>query len=331
MIHKLSRVTTYIETFAIKRDTGQLELRSNATGFFLRAQNMIFLVTNWHVVTGLDPANTSSLKRFVPELLKLTLISKDNYLTELSVPLYNMKMEPLWHEHHDRHAVDLVLIPLPQQLENHFYIFDIESNTDNEKIEETIAKDVFILGYPFSKDEMHSGFDKDANYYLPIWKRGSIATEPNRKIANKLILIDSLSRPGMSGSPIVIAEDTNFMMAKTEKNAAVLKRLSGGDSSALYDLNTDEISNKKIKRFNFLGVYSGVIGTTKLQEVALGKCWHKSVLLETVLSHKSGHMPHHGPVGPHEHYKRFLENLAGVIVRKNAAGDEIGRIQIGKN
>lgn len=328
MIHKLSRVTTYIETFAIRRDTGQLKKRSHATGFFVRTQNKILLVTNWHVVTGLDPAETSKLGSFVPEVLKISVISKANILTELSVPLYDIDMKPRWDEHPDRHAVDLVVIPLPQQLESYFHFFDIESNTDDDKIEEVTAKDVFILGYPFSKDEMYSNFGEDNFYYFPIWKRGSIATEPKLKIAKKLILIDSLSRPGMSGSPVVIAEDTDVMITESAENAAAFKRLLDGDTSAFSDLNMEEVSNKKTKKFNLLGVYSGVIGTTKLQEVALGKCWHKSVLLETIFNHTPGHMPHHGPTSPHEHYQRFLEDCSGVIVRKNADGHEIDRIQI---
>ena len=55
-----------------------------------------------------------------------------------------------------------------------------------------IGMDVFILGYPF-------GSGPPA---FPVWKRGSIASEPDLvKTTNGYYLIDTASRPGMSGSP----------------------------------------------------------------------------------------------------------------------------------
>lgn len=59
MINKLSRVTAYIETYAFDQRNGDMIKRSHATGFFVKKKDTIFLVTNWHVVTGLNPTNQS--------------------------------------------------------------------------------------------------------------------------------------------------------------------------------------------------------------------------------------------------------------------------------
>jgi hypothetical protein len=55
--------------------------------------------------------------------------------------------------------------------------------------------DVFVLGYPFGPGKTG----------LPVWKRGSIASEPDLvpQVENYL-LVDTASRPGMSGSPVIL-------------------------------------------------------------------------------------------------------------------------------
>jgi hypothetical protein len=329
MINELSRVTTYIETYAFDRRNGEMIKRSHATGFFVKTKGQILLVTNWHVVTGLNPAETSQMTgNFVPEILKVTVVSKENTLTELSFPLYDNELKPLWDEHPERNAVDLVVLPIPNEVEKHFYVFDILSKLDSSQIKQTVGTDAFILGYPFSKEHLSDAFGDNSHYYLPVWKRGSIATEPNLKIADRLILIDSMSRPGMSGSPVVISEYQDMMIAKTDKGNDIIKRISAGDSSALLEINENDIINEKVKSFNILGIYSGVVGSTRLQELALGKCWHIDTLVDLIENHVSGEMPYHGPIAPHEYYEKFLDYISGTMIRRDSNGNEITRISI---
>lgn len=327
MINELSRVTAYLETYAFNRTNGELIKRAHATGFFVKTINKILLVTNWHVVTGLDPSEPEkNLGGFVPEVVKVTVVSKNNTLTELTFPLYDQDMKPLWNEHPDRNLVDLIVLPISKALEEHFYFFDILSKTDSSEIKQTVGKDAFILGYPFSKENLSSAFGEQNHYYLPVWKRGSIATEPNLKIADKLILIDSMSRPGMSGSPVIICEDESVMVGKNDKGNDLIKRISEGDTSAILDFDANNIMDDKVKKFNVLGVYSGVVGSTALQELALGKCWHIDTLVDLIENHVSGVMPFHSPFTPHEYYESFLQDIKGVMIRKNAKGDETERL-----
>lgn len=66
--------------------------------------------------------------------------------------------------------------------------------------------------------------------------------------------------------------------------------MTSGEGDALDVLRELDLSDTKSvtkKRFRFLGIYSGTIGSTKLAEVALGRCWHAEVVREaTEKSHR---------------------------------------------
>ena len=332
MIHQLSRATTYIQTYFIHPETGQHIQRSYATGFFIRASQSLLLVTNWHVVTGLDPATPSVMgSNPPPHLLKVTVLSKSKSLIELTLPLYNAAMEPLWEEHPAGGDVDIVIYPLPMTLENHFEFVDIHSVENDTHINETVAKDVFILGYPFSREDMTGTFGNDAPYYLPVWKRGSIATEPALRLGGRVLLIDSLSRAGMSGAPVLIAQDDKRVGAGNKANNEVFEQMLGGTIGALdalMGLDTQALTHETVKSFKFLGVYSGTIGSTRLGEVALGKCWHAETLRELTANARSGQMPFHAPI-PNAPYEAFLAEFAsGELIRKNVDGEIIDRASI---
>ena len=335
MIHPLSRATTYVETYAIRAGDGQRIMRGYATGFFVRTEQALLLVTNWHVVTGLDPENPSvmSLSALPPSFIKLTMRSKSEWLTELTVPLYGREGRPLWEEHPEGPAVDMVIYPLSLTLESYFVLVDIRAAVGGSEIDETVSKDVFILGYPFSKDEMRLGFGTDAPYYFPVWKRGSIATEPDVRLTGRILLIDSLTRPGMSGAPVLIAEDETLIRIGSAENAAIFEQRQRGEMSALdalCALDTKSLSSMTEKRFRFLGVYSGVIGNTRLQQVALGKCWHIDALRELIANSRAGVMPYHSPV-PNPHYDAFFDELAGgELIRKDVTGTIVERVPLAR-
>jgi hypothetical protein len=324
MIHQLSRATSYLTTYFVHPISGELVPRSRATGFFIRVENAVLLVTNWHVVTGLNPADPSLARDPAPHLLKAMVASKDGMLTELSLPLYNPELVPLWEEHPDGPKVDVAIYPLRLGLEKHFHFVDIASAEDDVDIKEMIAKDVFILGYPFSRDEMKEGFGEDAPFYLPVWKRGTIASEPTVQLGKRRLLIDSLSRPGMSGSPVMIAEDANLLVARSAKDADILRRVEAGDFGAVLEMDRKVIAGETVKQFRFLGVYSGVIGKSRLAEVALGVCWHADTLLELLAKARGGVMPFHAPEMT-KHLADFLATFpgSGELIRKDISGQVI--------
>jgi hypothetical protein len=65
-----------------------------------------------------------------------------------------------------------------------------------------VAMDVFVLGYP-------KGIDGGGEF--PIWKRGSIATEPGvHRGGPPHILIDTATREGISGARAIAIADGDF-------------------------------------------------------------------------------------------------------------------------
>jgi hypothetical protein len=108
-----------------------------------------------------------------------------------------------------------------------------------------IGMDVFILGYPF-------GSKTPA---LPVWKRGSIASEPdmvrNSKDATGYYLVDTASRPGMSGSPVILRSWSNHIL-----------------ESSMWTTSNDKLPIDRI-----IGVYSGRL-KSKQEEAQIGLVWH---------------------------------------------------------
>lgn len=324
-MHKISRSPSYLEILSLDND-GKLISQSYATGFFIRTADTILLITNWHVVTGLDPAhpNDRPKGKGPPFFIKTTVVNKNNMLTELTIPLYDSNFEPLWIEHELGFAIDLAICRLPIACERYFHFTDIHSIEDRLIIDEKVANDIFIVGYPFSRNEFAQSFGEKAPYYLPIWKRGTIAFEPKLLLDGRLILIDALSRPGMSGSPVFLAQEDKVIYMNAA-SAAAFGSWKAGAIEAISGVDTSSFNSGRERRFRFVGVYSGTFGATKLAEVALGKCWHVNTIVEAILNGKQGNMPTHGPMS-NAHYTEILKELSGRIIFRNRDGvvtDEI--------
>ena len=147
---------------------------SSATAFTWERHDMHFLITNWHNVSGRDP-NTD-------EHISKTTAAEPNMLSGL----FNAKGTTLGHKHpvvihirqdsgevawlvHPTHkrGVDVVAIPLTGEISS--TDFSAMNKMGSPDLEVRIGMDVFVLGYPFGRGKTG----------LPIWKRGSIASEPD--------------------------------------------------------------------------------------------------------------------------------------------------------
>jgi hypothetical protein len=107
--------------------------------------------------------------------------------------------------------------------------------------------EVFILGYPFGPEP--PGF--------PVWKRGSIASEPDlAQLGAKYLLIDTASLPGMSGSPVIRRSWTNHLV------------------DANYTSDDNRIATK------FIGVYSGRRKGPQGSDTQLGMVWPASYITD---------------------------------------------------
>lgn len=187
------------------------QIIANATGFIVNESNYKFLITNRHVVTGrhnitgkcLDGINAA-----IPNKLKIWFpYYKDNkYIwSPIIYDLFDENENKKWLEHPlYNEKVDVVALPLGVHSDNMFS-YNMNSNYDSY-----VTEDVFIIGYPY-------GYDVSPNNgKYAIWSKGTIANDPDLDLniyGNQLpaFLIDSKTREGQSGSPVIYYSRHGFV------------------------------------------------------------------------------------------------------------------------
>lgn len=176
---------------------------------------------------------------------------------DFEVPLRDASDLPLWLKH-PVHADRVDVVAVPITLPDHLHATDIEKFIEpmNDETTESVADDVFILSYPFGMS---------AGGVFPIWKRGSIASEPALDLNDlPMFYVDTASRSGMSGAPVVLFE----------RRPVTLMRNSPENPER------QEISQHRMK---VLGDYSGRIGADDTGlKAQLGIVWKARVIDEVV-------------------------------------------------
>jgi hypothetical protein len=216
-----------------------------ATGFIWRRHERFYLITNWHVVSALDFFTKEHLLEggSRPNKLRCHFLRVEQRERELiDVPIRDENDRPLWliHFEQETRAIDVVALPLDDEgLKTKVTLFPVNELAPG-KLAIMIGMDVFILGYPF-------GSKPPA---LPIWKRGSIASEPDLvRHSTGYYLVDTASRPGMSGSPVILRSWSNHIL----------------------ESNMWTTSNEQLPIDRIIGVYSGRLRPTDAQ---IGIVWH---------------------------------------------------------
>lgn len=223
---------------------------SSATGFFLRTTDgQSYLVTNWHVVTGINPMTGRHLSTTNAEPNQLEfdvfVMGDSRRRGQRLVALYDENERPRWLEHPRwGRQLDVVCVPIEvPRAEVHPLN---ELNFDPIRL--GVGLDTFILGYPLGL-----GADR-----LPIWKRASIASEPTVDLEGlPLMYVDTASATGMSGSPVII-------------------RTTSGDM----DDGTFRVAFNVMNRL--VGVYSGRQPVGERLEAQLGRVWKTDALLQII-------------------------------------------------
>lgn len=175
---------------------------SQGTGFFYGVQDAagvfetVFLVTNYHVVTGHSPGATLPPKG--DRVVFYLHLDKNNpsSVKQVVLPLYSDTGVPLWEQSTEHPEADLILLllPPPVYLGVEMYVF-VEDHT-RAPIRIRPTSNATLLGYPF-------GFSDIVNR-LPVWKTGNVASEPQVDFQGKpAFLVDVSAFPGMSGSPVL--------------------------------------------------------------------------------------------------------------------------------
>ncbi|MEJ7935979.1 hypothetical protein WG907_17240 [Sphingobium sp. AN558] len=115
-------------------------------------------------------------------------------------------------------------------------------------LKQRIGIPVFILGFPFGR----------LGVGMPVWKQGALASEPFLAplLDHRLLIVDTASRPGMSGSPVIQRVHGQVELA------GGYGRNASGDGAC-----------------NFIGIYSGRFHTNDGSDAQLGRVW-PAILVE---------------------------------------------------
>jgi hypothetical protein len=195
-VEHASLMTTPVYLFQGNRQISQ------GTGFFYGVANAsnvidtVFLVTNYHVVTGNSPNTALSAKGDRVVFYLHTDPQDPSRVKQVALPLYSTAGVPQWVQSEDHPDADLVLVPLPPETYEGIQVFVFDESHTRGKITIRPTSPATLLGYPY-------GFSDTVNR-LPVWKTGHVASEPTVDFQGKpSFLVDVSAFPGMSGSPVL--------------------------------------------------------------------------------------------------------------------------------
>jgi Trypsin-like peptidase domain len=204
-----SLVTSRLQLFYRNSELGV------GTGFFYEFNGQLYLITNWHIVSGrnFQTLKCIAAKGGLPDRLKFTVGCRGHIgeWMEIDCMLYEDAVaneqpgKPTWLEHAVHgHNIDVVAIPitLPEDAE----VLTVGYVNTLPTMSLKVSREVFVLGYP--KGISGGGL-------FPIWKKASIATEPAIQLdCLPKILVDTATRKGMSGAPVVAIADGTFCLRR---------------------------------------------------------------------------------------------------------------------
>lgn len=181
------------------------------TGFFIKVKSTNYLITNNHVVGG--KCHTDDFKRrrnndgkkdTLPDVISVRIFDKNLGAFKFeSLGLDDVKGNLLYtkfyeNEKDENTLLDVVAIPIKglNSIHGNVTVNGYDS-TSIGGIQLYNSQQLFVVGYP----------EKTDNFY-PIWKSGTIASEPNFiYVGNSTFYIDATTRGGMSGSPVVFRDN----------------------------------------------------------------------------------------------------------------------------
>ena len=170
---------------------------STGTAFFWEVDGQLYLVTAWRCLSGRHFQTNKHLSRTAAEpdrigvWWNLDLRPVGQKGTSV-IPIKDDDGEPLWLVHPERGS-DVDVAMLPVRCPGDAVAYPI-NKLPSDWVPLSIGRDVFILGFPLGIEGVR----------LPIWKRASLASEWQiLDSVQPYWLVDTASRPGMSGSPVI--------------------------------------------------------------------------------------------------------------------------------
>ncbi len=238
------------------------------TSLIHKDEDQYYLITNRHNVTGRNQKTNKPLHSqcATPNALEIFLPTDEKLFDNIFpyfLPLYSDDDKPLWLVHPEyKNKTDIAILKFTagdlstynQFLERKPTIMAVDVlakdslYVKNENL--FIGDELFVLGYP--KGISGGGI-------LPIWKRATIATEPDLQYGGlPCLLIDAITREGMSGSPVFKMGEDRIDLFKDKPQMSVF-----------------------VQQSNFVGIYSGRLEDSDI-ELQLGIVW-KAYLIQQVI------------------------------------------------
>jgi len=192
----------------------------DATGFFVYLHHngtpTHRLVTNWHVLTGRNAENPETVlhrQGAIPNRLRMSLTLRPGQpeyeghpnkqlMQEVFIGLFNAQEEAEWAQHVEKNRFDVAVVSPPAASIARYYIVGVNEVPQQNDMSIEIGNEVFVLGFPLGFTHLTT---------MPIWKRGSIATDPNLETpeTGPKVVIDATTRGGMSGAPVIMRTKTH--------------------------------------------------------------------------------------------------------------------------
>ena len=189
-------------------------LLGKATGIAVQIDDVPYLITNWHVLSGRHPDTNavSSPTGATPDEIRIAHHANTLGNWKLvSESLLDADRGRRWLEHPAGRQVDLAALPLLNINDDiTIHAFDL-ALADTDMVPQ-VAMPVSIIGFPLGLASLGA---------FPIWKTGHIASDPDINYQGApAFIIDATTRGGMSGSPVVLrlfggyaTESGHFIMA----------------------------------------------------------------------------------------------------------------------
>jgi hypothetical protein len=229
------------------------QILSTATGFIANSKHGPVLVTNRHNVTGKNNDTDKCLSPTGGIPNKVEIMHNSLRLGEWTPKIEMLydgndpgNSKPLWKEHPIlKGKMDCIALPLTDINDIQLLPYDVEN--PGKDIDVGPSDTVSVIGFPFNIK---------VGGFFAVWSTGFVASEPNIDFNDlPIFLIDCRSRPGQSGSPVIVL------------------RRGGTYTNQKGDII---MCNGPIKRL--LGIYSGRINS----ESDLGIVWKMSAIKELV-------------------------------------------------
>ena len=242
-----------VSSVPLRLTVGNVAL-GKGTGFFYERNGSTFIVSNWHVLSGRNPIDGQPTNRngAIPTNLEFPACVRGqlgSWRNE-QIDLVDEGGVPRWRQHGNRgQDVDIAILQIDGLSEGN-EVHPINTAPVQSDMALMVGMDVYVLGFPLGQS---------FTACLPVWKRASIASEPDVNLDNgdQCFLIDTATREGMSGSPVI-----------TKNVGSEILEDGGMKMGGIY--------------YRPLGVYSGRYVGDELSEMHLGKVWKWALVDEII-------------------------------------------------